>query len=68
MMNLLVIVKVRSDNYPKSPVDILYVSRSSSDMFLKVFWLTLFPDRGPPLNFTGLRRTFTSFYVNYDRN
>ncbi len=29
------------------------VSRSSPGVFLKVFWLTLFPDRSPPPDFPG---------------
>ena len=34
------------------------VSRSASSVFLKVFCLTLFPDRRPPRTFTS----FKSFY------
>ena len=61
----LVIVKVRTSpaifEVPKS------VSRSSSGVFLKVFWLTLFPDRSPPTDLLGLPRTFSSFCGNYAR-
>ncbi len=37
------------------------ISKSSSGVFLKVFWLTLFPDRSPPrtsLDFPGLLLVF----------
>ena len=42
----------------------LNVSRSSSGVFLKVFWITLFSDRSPPrtsLDFTGLLLVFVEF-------
>ncbi len=38
------------------------VSRSSSCVFVKVFWLTLIPDWSPPPDFSGIPRTSLDFY------
>ena len=40
--------KVRAIFYVKRLTISQNVSKSSSGVFLKVFWLTLFPDRSPP--------------------